>query len=69
MHRSTRTALLLSAALLSQAALAQPVSSMAAPQSSSSSMATQPVPEPSSLPLVALGIVGAVVVARFIKRK
>lgn len=75
--KSHQIAALLFSAFAATTALAQQESSQASfyePPSSQSSFAnpptaTQTVPEPSSLPLVVLALVGAVGVARFIKRK
>lgn len=67
MHKFVRHAAPLAALLLmAQGAMAQVQSSSGA---FSSSAGPQTVPEPSSLPLVLLALVGAVAVARFIKRK
>ncbi len=57
------SSLLSAAALLavSRAAFAEPCGSFPLPACA--------VPEPSSLPLVTIGLVGAVVVARFFKKK
>lgn len=63
----TPLAVLATAAAISLPALAQPASSSSrAPAANASPLE---VPEPSTLPLVVLGVVGAVAVIRFIKRK
>lgn len=61
--KSNKLAALLVTILSASSALAQFSSS------SQSSIGVQELPEPSSLPLVLLALVGAVAVARFIKRK
>ena len=61
--KSNKLAALLVTILSASSALAQ------SSPSSQSSIGVQELPEPSSLPLVLLALVGAVAVARFIKRK
>jgi hypothetical protein len=64
----TRIAGILTGWLFSAAAMAQ-CAPQASSQASSSAPAPCTVPEPSSLPLVALGLVGAAAVAVYLRRK
>ncbi|WP_428510860.1 PEP-CTERM sorting domain-containing protein [Roseateles sp.] len=54
---------------MSASAFAQQCGGSSSTSSGSSGGGVNCVPEPSSLPLVLLGLVGAVVVGRFLKKK
>ena len=68
MTKLARWGFALAALCVAQGAMAQHMSSSSRGTNSSID-APQAVPEPSSMPLVILGLVGVVAVGRFIKRK